>query len=261
MSPAASPNPKRERLVVLVPCLNEEANVAAAAQAVLAEADKLPMELAVLLLDDGSTDGTRQVIEQLCKDEPRCHAIFHEKNQGVGATFVEGVNWANDEDWVTVHPGDNEFDFWSIHRFVAMRKDFDLILGYPQNAIVRTTTRRLASLAFHLVTQVTYGFEYRYLNGFWLFRARHFKGIPVKSGGHAFCPEFIAKAQLRYPSLRIGEAPYVSRGRKVGGSRAFTPKAIFRAVREFGIGLHEVAQYREQMVGQVRPEPPKEGGE
>lgn len=246
-------NPAAERLVVMIPCLNEEKNVQAAVDAVMAEADKLPMKVVALIIDDGSTDRTREIVEGMCATNDRCQAIFHEKNQGVGASFLEGVNWAKDSDWVTVHPGDNEFDFWSIHRFIQYRYDYDLILGYPQNTIVRTLPRRLASDAFHLMVRLAYGYTYNYLNGFWLFRAQHFRGIPVSSKGHAFCPELIAKAQLRYPALRIGEAPYISRGRKMGGSKAFQPRSVVKAMREFWVGLREVSTYRTDMVSTGTP--------
>lgn len=236
-----------ERLVVIIPCLNEEQTLPTTVADVLAAAPKLGVELAILLIDDGSKDGTRVVMEGLCKADPRCHLVIHRENRGTGRSVLEGFAWARPDDWVTAVPGDNEFVFESIHRFLEVRNKYDLILGYFQNPIIRTLTRRVASNLFSQATRFAYGWKFTYLNGLMLVKASFVQGIEVISSGHAFVPELVAKAMLRHPLARVGEAPFAARGRAGGKTKAFTPRSIARAAQEFAAGYRSVSAYRDQV--------------
>ena len=233
---------------MVVPCFNEGNNIDNTVHDILAEAGALDMDLGVLLIDDGSTDNTRDRIEALKSTDDRVHVLVHERNRGVGTTVLDGVAWARPDDWVTIVPGDNEFVFKSIHNFLRVREQYDLILGFFQNPIVRTLPRRVASEMFVKATNFFYGWRFRYLNGMYLFRARVFKNLHIISGGHAFTPELVGKALLREPLLRIGEVPFASRGRAVGDSKAFQPRSIARALKEFYQGHRAVSSYRDQVV-------------
>jgi glycosyltransferase involved in cell wall biosynthesis len=240
---------KGECLHVLVPCMNEAGNVARCVEEVLAFAAQVPMELRVILIDDGSTDATRAEMERLAAADPRCELRLNERNRGLGRSVMATVAELPPKSWVTVFPGDNEFVFASLRNYLAVRADHDLILGYLHNPIVRTLGRRLASYAFTKVVSTLYGFSWRYLNGMKMYRAEVFQGLEIISSGHAFMAEAIAKAQLRRPDLRIGEVAFYSRGRGGGRSKAIRPRSIFRAMAEVWRGARSVARYRKQVVG------------
>lgn len=242
-----------ERLVVLVPCLNEGRNIEATAADIMEEASLIPMELEVRLVDDGSRDDTAEKMERIHRQDSRFRVIRHDRSRGVGYTWLEGINSVDPNDWVTGIPGDNEMVFKAIHVMLAMRKDHDLVLGYFQNPIVRTLTRRVASEIFVGVTNFAYGWNFRYLNGMALVRASVFQGINVTSGGHAYNPELIAKAMLRNPFLRIGEAPFAARGRATGGSKAFTLGGVSEALLDFARGYASVSRYRDEVVRGGKP--------
>ncbi len=235
-----------DTLVVVVPCYNEEANVEQTVAAIRSVASELPLRVDVLLIDDGSSDGTKTKIADLC-ERYGYSAMYNEENRGVGWSLLEAYKRIDPNHWVTIMPGDNEIDFASIKDFVAMRSDFDLILGYLQNPVIRPLGRRLFSVAYMRTVQILYGFAFRYLNGMKLFRAGVFQGIDVEASGHAFNSELIAKAILRNPSLRIGEAPFVARGRATGNSKAIRPSAIAQSVVEVGRGWRSVGRYRERV--------------
>jgi glycosyltransferase involved in cell wall biosynthesis len=238
----------RELLTVIIPSLNEENTIAEAAEAVLEVVPRLPVEVEILLVDDGSTDGTRAAMEAVCARNPRCRLRVNPRNLGVGRSVVASYPDLPPESWVTVFPGDNEFIFESIENHLAVRDRYDLILGYVQNPVVRTIPRRIASQSFIEVTRFLYGFPYRYLNGMKLYKVRVFQGLEVISGGHSFNAELIAKAVLRDPHLRIGEVPFVQRGRTMGTSKAVRPRALARAVKDVVRGFRSVSDYREAVV-------------
>ena len=241
-------NHASELLTVVVPCRNEEHSVGPTVESVLAERDRLGVRLEVLLVDDGSTDGTRAVMDQICGVHPECRAKSNPRNLGVGRAVLDAYREIAPDSWVTVVPGDNEIVFGSIHTFLEQRERYDVILGYFRNPVIRTATRRLASQVFMFVVRLIYGFTFRYLNGMKMYRARAFQGLEIRSGGHAFNAELLAKAILRDPELRIGEVPFLARGRSRGSSKAFRPGSVLRAVRDVVVGARSVARFRRAVI-------------
>ena len=244
-SPAAS---GRETLWVIVPCFNEVDGVGETVGDVLRHAPKLPVDVRVLMVDDGSTDGTRERMAELCAAHAECSMLVNPRNMGTGRSVLRAYESIPDRSWVCVIPGDNELVFSSIDNHLAIRDRHDLVFGYLQNAVIRTIPRRFASWAFTKVVNTLYGFPWRYLNGMKLYRVEVFRGLEIRSSGHAFMAEMVAKAQLRRPELRIGEVPFVARGRARGGTKAARPAAILRAVWDVWRGSRSVARFREQVV-------------
>jgi hypothetical protein len=187
-------------------------------------------------------------MEEICRKDGRCRMRSNAHNRGQGRSVLDSYPELEPGSWVTVIPGDNEFDFESILEFTALRERYDVILGYFQNPVIRSFRRRLASAAFTAVANALYGFRFRYLNGMKLYRVDCFRGIEVVSSGHAFNAELLAKAVLRNPRLRIGQAPFLARGRARGSSKAFQPLSILRALRDVSLGYRSVARYREEII-------------
>lgn len=245
-TPAATDS--KEQLCVLVPCLDEERRVGPTVEAILDLAAELPLPVRVILIDDGSRDGTRAQMESLCHADERCRMRTNERNLGLGRSVLAAYEDVPAGSWVSVIPGDNEFDVSSLARFLAVRRDHDLILGYFQNPVIRPFGRRMASDLFTKVVNLLYGFEFRYLNGLKLYRVECFRDIEMVSGGHAFNAELVAKALLRRPDLRVGEVPFIARGRAGGTSKALRPLSVLGAVRDVWAGLRSVAAYRARII-------------
>jgi glycosyltransferase involved in cell wall biosynthesis len=73
-------------LSVVMPCFNERATIEPIVERVLAS----PYTAELIIVDDGSTDGTREVLQKLAKDDPRVHVHEHTVNQGKGAALRTG---------------------------------------------------------------------------------------------------------------------------------------------------------------------------
>ena len=77
---------------VVVPCFNEEFNIPELCERVLRVLDHGGLTGELVLVDDGSADGTRRVIEQRQAQDPdRVHGCFHARNQGITAAWKTGV--------------------------------------------------------------------------------------------------------------------------------------------------------------------------
>jgi glycosyltransferase involved in cell wall biosynthesis len=97
-----APQP-RPCLSVVVPCYNEHATVLALLDGVLAS----PWVHEVVVVDDGSTDGTRELLAKV--DEPRVRVVLHDVNAGKGAALRTGFAHAT-ADYVIVQDADLEYD-------------------------------------------------------------------------------------------------------------------------------------------------------
>lgn len=239
---------KRELLTAVITALNEEGNIRATVEDIYRTKDRLPVDLHVLMFDDGSKDGTAAIMRQLAEEYPDCRCVINAKNLGVGRSMLLSYDMIDPASWITGIPGDNEFFFESIFEFLEVRERYDIVLGYHRNPVVRPIVRRLASQSFGQVCRFLYGLDFKYLNGMKMYRAHVFQGIEVTSNGHAYTPELIAKAILRDPKIRIGEAPFMTRGRAHGRSSAFAVSGIGEAVVETFRGARAVSAYREQMI-------------
>jgi glycosyltransferase involved in cell wall biosynthesis len=81
------------QLSVIMPVYNEGATVAAVIETVL----KQPEVVELIVVNDASTDGTRDELERVSKSDPRIRLLHHEKNQGKGAAVLHGLELALDE--------------------------------------------------------------------------------------------------------------------------------------------------------------------
>lgn len=104
-SVASSPRNKQQpEVTVVIPVYNEQKTVAEVIARVLA----LPISLEVIVVDDGSSDGTREVLAQCAKDQ-RVRVLLHKVNQGKGAALRTGIAQAQGE-FVVIQDADLEYD-------------------------------------------------------------------------------------------------------------------------------------------------------
>ncbi len=245
-----------ELLTVIVPCLNEEGNVGDTAQSVFDLAPELPVEVEILFVDDGSTDETLAVMEEIAGEhDETCRIMVNSENLGLGRSAMKAYERLPPDSWATILPGDNEFIFESIWNFLEVRDEYDLIVGYLNNPVIRPLFRRLVSKTFTELVNLLYGFSYRHLNGMKMYRVSCFRGLDILSSGHAFNAELIAKALLRDPTIRIGEVPYLARGRAHGETKALRPSSVLQAIGEVYEGKKSVQEYRRRVIEQQDREP------
>ena len=98
-----------EKLVILVPCFNEQKNVRATINSIIKILPNMDLSAKIEIIDDGSTDETRIEIEKICKDYDSCGMHINQKNVGLGRTVLDSYKRIADGSWVSVIPGDNEF--------------------------------------------------------------------------------------------------------------------------------------------------------
>ena len=125
-----------ELLTVIVPCLDEALALPATVAEILALVPSLPVEVQVLLIDDGSKDATWTVMQQLAAAHPAIRIHQNPGNLGLGRSVMSAWERLPADSWATVLPGDGEIFFDSIENFLAVRDRYDVILGYVSSVLL-----------------------------------------------------------------------------------------------------------------------------
>ncbi len=119
-----------KNLSVFFPVYNEEGNITVTVNKALAVLEKLNLkDYEVSIVDDGSTDGTGKVSDDLAGKNPKIRVIHHPKNLGYGEALKSGFYNAKYE-VIVYTDGDGQFDFAEVTKFLEKIEDHDLVIGY-----------------------------------------------------------------------------------------------------------------------------------
>ncbi len=222
------------RLSYFFPAHNEEANLADLVAEALAELPRIAAEFEIVVVNDGSRDGTRQIADDLAAANPGIvRAVHHATNLGYGAALRTGFRSAR-HDLVAFTDGDRQFKVADIGRLTARLADADhpdVVVGFRikrADPLVRTLYAR----AYRLANLVFYGLRVRDVDcACKLFRREALSGLRVESGGAFFSAELLIK--LRRRGQRVVEVGVPHYPRTAGSPTGARPSVVFRAVRDF----------------------------
>lgn len=230
MSSADMPGsaPRYRSLSVIVPVFNERNTVAEIVRRM--RSVELPLEREIVVVDDGSTDGTRQVLSQLA--DSTVHVVLHEHNQGKGAAVRTGLAQVTG-DLVLIQDADLEYDpdDWPKLLAPALKGRARVVYGS------RFTGERRNMLFIHwvgnrflsLVTNVLYNTTLSDMETCYkLFEREVIQEIPLRASRFDFEPEVTAKV-LRQ-GIRIYEVPISYSGREFDEGKKITWQDGFAAL-------------------------------
>lgn len=206
------------KLSILIPVYNERATIQEIIQRVLAS----PFEKQVIAVDDGSTDGTRDILAPL--EQQGVIVLYHDHNRGKGAALHTGIQHATG-DIILIQDADLEYDPRDYAQLVQPIVEGRAKVVYGS----RFLGPRMAMFFWHmlankmltLMTNVLYDAILSDMEtGYKAFRADVIKGLPLRSRRFDFEPEITAKILKR--GIRIFEVPIsyygreYSEGKKIG---------------------------------------------
>lgn len=213
-----------ERALVIVPTYNERDNVSRLVEGVLAKDDRIDM----LIVDDGSPDGTGAIVDQIAAANPRVHAIHRERKLGLGTAYVAGFKWALARGYDLVFEMDADFSHDPAHlpQFLEAIEGADLVLGsrYRDGKVTVVNwpmARLLLSYGANIYARIVTGLQlFDSTGGFKCFRREVLEAIEldsVRSNGYAFQIELSFRAWKK--GFRIVEIPIVFVDRTEGESK------------------------------------------
>jgi apolipoprotein N-acyltransferase len=220
-SPA--PLPDRPRTLVLLPTYDERATVGAVMDGLLA----LPELVDVLVIDDGSPDGTGALVRARARGEPRLRLLERASKSGLASAYLVGFQRALAEgyDLVVEMDADLSHDPAELPRLIAAASGRDLVIGsryVPGGSVTNWSRRRVVlSRAGNRYARWSLGLPIRdATSGFRVFRSELLERIladPIRSDGYGFQIELAYRAWTE--GSDVGEVPITFREREHGASK------------------------------------------
>ncbi|MCG3149315.1 MAG: Polyprenol monophosphomannose synthase [Verrucomicrobiae bacterium] len=212
------------KALLIIPTYNEKENVRGIVAAVLEQAPNVE----VLIVDDGSPDGTGDIVVEMQQTESRLHLLRRAGKLGLGTAYIAGFKWALARDFAYIMEMDADFshDPKEIPNFLRAIENADLVLGsrYTEGAVrvVNWPLSRLmlskgASLYVRIITGLPVMDP---TGGFKCFRRQVLETIPldsIRSNGYAFQIEMSYQTWMR--GFRIQEIPITFIDRTAGKSK------------------------------------------
>ncbi len=204
VSPPANPEPEREVSVIL-PCLNEAETVGTCVTKAVETLRRLGMRGEVLVIDNGSTDGSQQIAE-------RCGArVVHEARRGYGSALMRGAEEAR-APFVIMADADDSYDLTDLKRFVdGLRAGADLVMGSRRRGTIKPGAmpwlhRRIGNPLLSGLLNLLFraGISDAHC-GMRAFTKEAYRRMQLQTTGMEFASEMVIKAALA--RMRIAEIP------------------------------------------------------
>jgi dolichol-phosphate mannosyltransferase len=213
-----------DRALVIVPTYNERFNVARLIPAILAQDPSLE----VLIVDDGSPDGTGAIVDGIAANNARVHVIHRASKLGLGTAYIAGFRWALERKYDLVFEMDADFSHnpERLPEFLEAIRESDVVLGSRyQNGHVNVVnwpmSRLFLSYAANIYARFVTGLPiFDTTGGFKCFRRNVLESIDlnsVKSNGYAFQIEMSYRAWKR--GFQLFEIPIIFVDRTEGESK------------------------------------------
>jgi glycosyltransferase involved in cell wall biosynthesis len=189
----ATPSVPR-RISIVIPALNEEKVVDRVVRDIHARMQASGFaDFELILIDDGSTDRTGEIMEALAHDLDRVHVLHNRPNIGLGASYWLGVRAARFE-YLMMLCGDGGLPAASLPPILAKVGQADIVIPFMRNMRdVRTGGRLAVSGAYTALLNALFSLRLRYYNGLPVHRREFLLHVDPLSTGFAFQAEVLVK--------------------------------------------------------------------
>ncbi|MEP7294235.1 MAG: glycosyltransferase family 2 protein [Chloroflexota bacterium] len=221
---------KRLTISVIIPCYNEVRTI----EPVLERIEQVGLVDEIIIVDDGSTDGTRDLLREIeAQAHPNVRIIYHERNQGKGAALVTGFSHASCDIFL-IQDADLEYDpreypilLKPLQEGITSVVYGSRFLGGPRKAM--NFLNMIANKLLTLTTNILYNTIISDMETCYkVFRAEVVRDMVIHARGFEFEPEFTAKVLKQ--GIRIYEVPISYNAREWTEGKKITWKDGFVAM-------------------------------
>lgn len=220
-----------KELSIFFPLYNEEKNIVSLVEEAMNVFPKFADKFEVILVNDGSTDKTKEIGEKLEKKYKEVRLV-NQKNKGYGGAIKKGFEESK-YDWVFYSDGDLQFNLSEIKNLIPYINDYDLIIGYRKKR-AEGLKRQLIAKSLKVWNKIFLNFPLFIKDidcAFKLIRQDVINKIgSIRSNGGFVTTELLLKAHKN--GLKIKQIGVTHKKRKFGKSTGSNPKVILKAIKE-----------------------------
>jgi glycosyltransferase involved in cell wall biosynthesis len=224
--------PDLESLSIFFPCYNDGGTIASMVITAVAAARTVTDDFEVIVVDDGSTDASLEILRALREEDPKhVRLVFHERNRGYGGALRSGFAAATRE-WIFYTDGDAQYDPRELPALVRLAgPGVDVVQGFKikrHDPLHRICIGRI----YHWIMKVMFNLRIRDVDcDFRLIRRSVFDTITLTQDSGVICLELVRKLQAAgFHFVEVGVSHY---HRQYGKSQFFN----FRRVFAVGVGV------------------------
>jgi glycosyltransferase involved in cell wall biosynthesis len=238
-------------LSVFFPAYNDSGTIASMVIRAVKAASELTPDFEVIVVDDGSADGTAEIADELARTYPQVRAVHHPTNRDYGAALRTGFRSAT-KDLIFYTDGDAQYDPAELSvLWEKMTPATDLVNGYK---ISRSDPvhRIVIGRVYHHIVSVLFGIRLRDVDcDFRLMRRSIFDRIDLVKTSGIICVEMMKKIQDA--GFQIVEVPVHHYHRAHGRSQFFNVRRLARTGRDLLLLWYSLVVRRDHRRATVRP--------
>jgi len=239
-------------LSIFFPAYNDAGTIASLVITARRSAQKLTSDFEIIVVNDGSADGTPEICDELARTYPEVRVIHHPKNRGYGGALRTGFGSAEKE-LIFYTDGDAQYDpaeVESLWRY--MTPAVDLVNGYKVSRS-DPAHRIVIGKIYHWTVKLLFGLRVRDVDcDFRLMRRAIFERVHLERNSGVICLEMMKKIQDA--GFRIAEVPVHHYHRAFGRSQFFNFGRLARTAVDVGMLWFQLV-----IVGRHRRESPASG--
>ena len=222
-------HPAPVSISVFFPCCNEQDNVERTVEGALAALKKLNADFEVIIVDDGSSDATGQIADEISSRDSRVKVVHHPTNLGYGAALRSGFKAATKE-LVFYTDGDGQFDINEMPPLLPLIEQYDIVSCYRPNR-QDSSIRKINGWCWTKLVCLLFGMKIRDVDcAFKLYKRKIFDDIELSSTGALIDTEILARAIRKgYSITQKGVHHYP---RTAGAQTGANLRVILRAFKE-----------------------------
>jgi len=214
---------------VFFPCYNEQENVAKTIEKAIAVLEALNADFEVIIVDDGSTDDTERIADEIAGRDERVKVVHHMRNLGYGAALQSGFKAATKE-LVFYTDADGQFDIGEMPPLLELMEQHDIVSCYRLNRR-DSVVRKINGWCWTKLVCLLFGLRIRDVDcAFKLYKREIFDKIELSSKGALIDTEILARAGRKgYSIVQKGVHHYPRRAGEQSGANL---RVIVRAFKE-----------------------------
>lgn len=224
------------KVSITVPCLNEVKNIGTTIK-VLCSVMADFSDYEIIIVNDGSTDNTKSYIQENFLDNPKISLINHSVTMGRGYSIKEGFS-SSKFDYLVCFNGKHDIPKEEVIVILDAIGSEELIVSYQANTHERPPIRRLFSVLYTLILNLSFGLNLKYFNGSCVLKKSDFSKLKLHSDNYALDAEILIKLiKSGIPFLEVPVNDIIEPERR---TRSLTTKNILGVFIFYVITIWEI---------------------